>query len=56
MRARMRTLSFLAALFVVTSCAPAGATPAPASRAPTYDSAFWQAWGDGQAELAGYTL
>jgi hypothetical protein len=32
-----------------------GQDPAP-GRSPAYDSAFWDHWGDGRAELAGYDL
>lgn len=38
------------ALVLLLAAAPAF------SFAPTYDSAFWRAWGDGRAELAGYSL
>jgi hypothetical protein len=33
-----------------------GAAAADPERFPAYDSAFWEHWGDGRAELAGYDL
>ena len=31
-------------------------SPASAATAPSFDDAFWKHWGDGQAEVASYTL
>ena len=46
--------AILAVLFFAAGCAPAvRADDVPPSRAP---DGFWDHWGDGKAELAGYTL
>lgn len=43
----------LALLVTTLGCSASGAAPLPAATAPP---GFWEHWGDGQAELNGYTL
>jgi hypothetical protein len=60
----MRYPALLALSAVLVSCAGGGGkdAPKPATAkvadpaAPTADAVFWRTWGDGQAELASYTL
>jgi hypothetical protein len=51
---RRNALTLPIALLIGVSQLPGGAPP-PAPQAPA-SSAFWQAWGDGRAELSGYDL
>jgi hypothetical protein len=44
----------LAAVALAMAACASRAAEAPVS--PRFDSAFWRAWGDGQAEIDGYTL
>lgn len=53
---RVATLGVLAALIAGCARPPAPATEAVWQHAPVFDEAFWQEWGDGQAELSGYDL
>lgn len=55
----MKRLSWSAVLLAVVVCS-CSKPPAPApvvwERAPEFGDAFWQHWGDGRAEMAGYDL
>ena len=55
-----RMISVLASVALVVGAAwlGAGLTPVPATGAPdpVFDDAFWQVWGDGQAEVSSYDL
>jgi len=55
---RRTPLVVIAALLATVPMLPAGARPeaAPAAVTPSASAAFWQAWGDGRAELTGYRL
>lgn len=57
----MKTLRLVAvvATSLVLACLAQegqGQGPAAAAGSPAFDSAFWEHWGDGRAELAGYDL
>ena len=54
---RLCLLAIIGSVAVLLGSTRAGTAAAePALTPPVYDSAFWQHWGDGQAELAGYDL
>lgn len=57
----MKTLRVVAvaATFLALACLARegrGQGPGAEGRSPAFDSAFWEHWGDGRAELAGYDL
>jgi hypothetical protein len=53
----MRHLVLISALALGgTGCGRAAAATVGTTTSPAFDRAFWDLWGDGQAELAGYRL
>lgn len=53
----MRSLVLISAITIaLPACGRASAATLPSTSAPAFDRAFWDLWGDGQAELAGYRL
>lgn len=52
----LSTLAAVACLAQEGSGRAQRATAGDPGRSPAYDSAFWEHWGDGRAELAGYDL
>lgn len=53
---RPAPLLLLLLLLLLVALAPTRARASASAPAPTYDSVFWQHWGDGRAEIASYVV